>query len=370
MSVKVKKIALPRAKRIIAVSDIHGNIDCFNRLMKKVGYTDEDVLIIVGDFLEKGPKNLETLRTMMELDKKDNVHILCGNCEIIWEFVKDSSLDSWFLPYCLSRKSLLEEMCGELNIPVGIKTELSFLKQQLSSGYKEALQWLEDLPVILETEDFLFVHAGLTSENLSEQTFFHCVKTDAFMNCGLSFQRYVVVGHWPTNNYGTDKTAFNPIMNSRQRIISIDGGNIIKNCGQLNALILRPEGMPAAPEKTLLNDARGYSFDYCDELPTGFAMHDQQESSRSINISWMNNQIELLEEGEEFSNCLHVPTAYKLMIPNNYIYETGGKHYCYDSTDYMLGVSRGDKVSVVERWSDRYLAKKDGVVGWILGRPG
>ncbi len=364
MSVKIEKLTGYKGKRIIAVSDIHGNIGCFDRLMKKVGFSDQDILIIVGDFLEKGPENLKTLRAMMELSMRDNVHIICGNCEIIWEFVKSGSLDSWFLPYSLSRRSLLEEMCRELSIPVSLGTELGMLKKRLGEAYHEELEWLENLPVIIESEDLIFVHAGLTSENLDEQDFFRCVKTDAFMDCGLCFQKYVVVGHWPTNNYGTQKASFNPIVNSSQHIVSIDGGNMIKNSGQLNALIIsNPGDLPQDMGEGC------FSYEYCDELPRGLVANDQRESVNSISISWLDNKIELLEEGEEFSYCLHVPTQYRLMIPNNHIYEAGGCFYCTDSTDYMLQAKKGETVSIIESWSDRYLAKKNGVVGWIMGKP-
>ena len=39
-------------RRIIAVSDIHGNLPFFRRLMEKVCLPPEDVLVLVGDLLE------------------------------------------------------------------------------------------------------------------------------------------------------------------------------------------------------------------------------------------------------------------------------------------------------------------------------
>ena len=58
------------------------------------------------------------------------------------------------------------------------------------------------------------------------------------MEEGLTFSKYVIVGHWPTANYGKEKGCCNPIINKEQNIISIDGGNMIKSEGQLNALII------------------------------------------------------------------------------------------------------------------------------------
>ena len=44
----------PSGRRIIAVSDIHGNLPFFTALMEKIWLTPEDILILLGDMLEKG----------------------------------------------------------------------------------------------------------------------------------------------------------------------------------------------------------------------------------------------------------------------------------------------------------------------------
>ena len=54
-------------RRIIAVSDVHGNLDFFRGLMDQVGLNPSDILVLVGDLLEKGPDSLTTLRFIMEL---------------------------------------------------------------------------------------------------------------------------------------------------------------------------------------------------------------------------------------------------------------------------------------------------------------
>ena len=49
-------------RRIIAVSDIHGNLPFFLALMDKVRLTPEDILVLDGDLLEKGRDSLPLLR--------------------------------------------------------------------------------------------------------------------------------------------------------------------------------------------------------------------------------------------------------------------------------------------------------------------
>ena len=42
-------------RRILAVSDIHGNLPFFQGLLQKIRFASEDILILDGDMLEKGP---------------------------------------------------------------------------------------------------------------------------------------------------------------------------------------------------------------------------------------------------------------------------------------------------------------------------
>ena len=54
-------------RRIIVISDIHANLQYFTALLKKIELTPDDVLVLCGDFLEKGERSLDTLRYIMQL---------------------------------------------------------------------------------------------------------------------------------------------------------------------------------------------------------------------------------------------------------------------------------------------------------------
>ena len=61
MPARIKRLRLPPGRRIIAVSDVHGNLPYLKGLLKKIRFDADDILIIDGDFLEKGPDSLGTL---------------------------------------------------------------------------------------------------------------------------------------------------------------------------------------------------------------------------------------------------------------------------------------------------------------------
>ena len=70
-------------RRVVAVSDIHGNLPFLQGILREVKLSRDDVLVLVGDILEKGRDSLATLRYVMDLQKKYTVYSLCGNCDYI-----------------------------------------------------------------------------------------------------------------------------------------------------------------------------------------------------------------------------------------------------------------------------------------------
>ena len=44
MKAVVKRVEFPAGRRILAVSDIHGNLPWFRALLDKAGYTGDDIL--------------------------------------------------------------------------------------------------------------------------------------------------------------------------------------------------------------------------------------------------------------------------------------------------------------------------------------
>ena len=190
-------------RRIIAVSDVHGNLDFFRGLMDQVGLTPSDILVLVGDLLEKGPDSLALLRYVMELSRTHTVYPLCGNCDgLVLRFFDTDELDgrfySAYLP--IHPESTIRQLAEEL----GFSNWRDFpaLRAALREAYPEIRAWLRGLPTILETEHLLFVHGGVPSrEHMETLNRWKCMKNDNFLGQGHRFDKYVVVGHWPVTLY-------------------------------------------------------------------------------------------------------------------------------------------------------------------------
>ena len=358
---RVVRTQLPAGRRVLAVSDIHGNLPFLKGVLSAAGYGKEDVLVLVGDLVEKGPDSLAALRYIMDLAAENEVYCLRGNCDdLVADFMgQRGAPPGFFLRYLdiWGERCLLLQMGRSAGFEVRGWEDLPALREVLRARFAPELAFLAALPEVLVTEDYLFVHGGVDDEEAPEaMDAWRCMKNDDFLSQGRSFRRWCVVGHWPVTLYRPDVPSAAPLLLADRRIASIDGGCCLKLDGQLNALVLpeRPGG--AFPW-----------FSY-DGLPTAEALDRQEASADSVNVRWGRNEVEVLERGAELTLCRHRETGRVLEVLTDYLYERDGAARCEDSTDYRLGVEPGDRLSVVRRLGDRALVKKGGTTGWYFGR--
>ena len=357
---KILPLRFAPGRRILVISDIHGNLPYFDALLKKAGFSSRDELILDGDFLEKGPDSLGTLRRVMELYKGGNVHAVLGNCDDWFDIFLPSwpeEADEKVLSYMLWRKSgLLWDMCNASGLDPFETESFTELKQLLRRNFPAEWAFLEKLPHAIETDRFVFAHAAMDPDKpLHKHSAEELCRFDSLLTSGRRFQKWLVVGHWPVVLYGADKVCANPIIDREKHIISIDGGCVLKDDGQLNALII--------PDR----DSEDFDFVAYDPFPERRVADDQAEGERSYYIRWGDNKVRVLSRGDEFSLCRHVRTGYEMNILTKYLYTDEEFTTCNDSTDYILPLKAGDTVRVVEETSRGCLVKHKGVSGWYRG---
>ncbi|MDO4983692.1 MAG: metallophosphoesterase [Eubacteriales bacterium] len=355
----VKHLELPEGKRILVISDIHGNMEYFRGVLDRVHFSEDDILIINGDFCEKGPDSLGVLRYIMELSGRGNVHTICGNCDD-WGtvFTASPEADGHILQYILHKKrGLLWDMLRECGIdPFAVET-LAECKKQLFNGFLDEWRFLMRLPHAIETDRFIFAHAACDpSKPLNEQSVDDFVKYDYFLNSNRFFDKWVIVGHMPVVLYHKNIVCANPIVDKVKKIVSIDGGCVLKDDGQLNCLMI--------PHK----DSQHFYWSSYDSFPEYTALDAQSEGERSYYVAWSDSRVQVLERGEEFSRCRHVTTGYELDILTKYLFSDEEITRCNDCTDYVIPIEKGDVVKVVETTSRGYFIKHKGVSGWYFGR--
>lgn len=348
MPIKIQTIDLDASRRVVCISDLHGHLDLFKQALQNIQFSKKDQLVILGDSIEKGPDSLGMIRYLMELQTKQEVYVVKGNCED-WVFVLLQDEQALY-EYMQSRKeSIFWEMAKELQIHPEHSAEFI---HEIQLHFQKELHWMKSLPVIIDDPKITFVHAGIRKEKLDENQLEDCLTFPIFECNAPKLHKYVMVGHLPTVNYCHQYPNCNPRVNHETKIISIDGGMGVKPDGQLNVL--------------LIDDLHTMKTSYC-SLSEGKEMtvtKAQRASKYSYSITWLDNEIEVLDEDIDGYWIRHLSSDYQMHVAKDMIFDEGRR--VYDVTDYHLAVNVNDKVYVYQETSKAYYAKKDGVLGWIL----
>lgn len=367
MKTTLQRVTFPPHRRILMTSDVHGHPDELRRVLEKANFSRNDILVIIGDFVEKGPRSLETVRLVMRLEKEYTVYPLMGNVDL-WrlEFLEsdDPALLIGMRDYSLKAKewwggSLLHNMCEEIGVSLQADTDIVSLIHEIRWRFAPEIAWIRQLPTILETQRMIFVHGGIPHERLDTLVgtdAFPVLKFDDFYHAGLSFRKWVVVGHWPAVLYSKTYPDYRPLIDRQRHIISLDGACGVKEEGQLNLLIL--------PDC----DSEDFTLVTQDHLPTIVAL-DAQEGSppdEALYVCWSDRWVTVLQKGEEMSRVLY--HGKEILVPTAFLGQEGGRDYCRDATDYVLPVSPGDEMQLILKLQRGVLVKKNSVAGWYFGR--
>ena len=362
----LQKLDIPKNKRILVTSDIHGNLKYLEKVLEKAKFCDDDILIIVGDIVEKGTESLETLRYVKKLCEKGNTIALVGNVDA-WRMYVIDNLDEKnageLFDYTVAYRewkgtSFYEELAAECGYELNSAEDVLNAKKDIITHFKNEFDFLAELPTAIETQNFIFVHGGLIERKFDDNqnsSFYSMTKYDAFMDkTPHVFDKYVVVGHWPVSLYNSKKQQLSPIINKEKKIISIDGGCGIKKEGQLNLLVI----------PNIDCDIDDIYNVYYDELSEITALGYQEGSGDGIHICWIDRKVTVLEKGEKYTLIEHDRTKKRLKVPTDYIYDDV---YCSDYSDRLLAVDQGNEMTLVYRASDGIIAKKNGEIGWYYG---
>ena len=228
----IRRLTLPQDRRILVISDVHGNLPYLRGLLEKAHYSQDDVLILLGDLLEKGPQSLDTLRCVAALAETHEVYMVSGNCDwwlpLMYEFGTPEG-NLWYVnhkPRCLAR-----QMCDELGIPISEDMDYNAMRDAITAAYPREFAFLRALPEIIETEHYTFVHGGLPEGDPATWDGWACMKYDRFLDTPRRFDKWVIVGHFPVVLYHECVVDANPILDRERKIVSIDGGCVLKDDG-------------------------------------------------------------------------------------------------------------------------------------------
>lgn len=83
--------------RTIAIGDIHGCLSSLVALVKHAGITDDDTIVTLGDYVDRGPDSRGVIDYLLRLGREQRVVSLLGNHELLMLGARESpqALDWW-----------------------------------------------------------------------------------------------------------------------------------------------------------------------------------------------------------------------------------------------------------------------------------
>ncbi len=205
-------------RRTLVISDVHGELERFERLLDDVRYDPgEDELILLGDYVDRGPDPRGVVERVIGL-RNGGARVLMGNHEqmMVGAFAGDqTSIVRWF-------HNGARETLRSYDHPAA---DFDHLPQSLEPvpEMAEHLEFMAGLDYYHETDDTVFVHGGVDPDTPLEQTDPHLLLwiRERFFR-GYSGPKTVVFGHTATELiHGSPDVYF-----GENNVIGIDGGAV------------------------------------------------------------------------------------------------------------------------------------------------
>jgi serine/threonine protein phosphatase 1 len=154
------------SERTFAIGDIHGELEQLFKLLSCLPrLTENDTLVFLGDYVDRGPKSAQVVEFVRQLPSSvpAKVMALRGNHEDAWLRVIERGWDEFVLPPPNGCLAALRSYLGgpfpcEGEHP---KPDELMLLQTGEFLPEDVVEWFRGLPYWYEDEHAIYVHAGL-----------------------------------------------------------------------------------------------------------------------------------------------------------------------------------------------------------------
>jgi serine/threonine protein phosphatase 1 len=141
--------------KINIIGDIAGRFDELMLLLKKM--PEADLVLSVGDMVDRGPKSKEVLEWFMEQQKLGKAEAIYGNHEdLMIAGVTKGDCGDWFRNGGTATAK---------NFLIDPNKEMHYFKDMIENTKvpEEIVEWLQKRPMYFQTDDLFVSHAPVTS---------------------------------------------------------------------------------------------------------------------------------------------------------------------------------------------------------------
>jgi serine/threonine protein phosphatase 1 len=202
---------------IYAIGDIHGRLDLLKQVEEAIvadasGISGRKLIITLGDYIDRGPSSAQVISHLMAPPPEDFDRIsLTGNHEIMMLDYIDGrlSFDGWMQAGAdaLLRSYGLDTAQLPLVFPSRSKLD-AFIRQSLPKSH---IDFMRSLPIMVDTPNTLFVHAGIdplrsiANQDDEDLVFIR----HRFIESQVPLPKLIVHGHTPVEQPDVQPTRLN-----------------------------------------------------------------------------------------------------------------------------------------------------------------
>ncbi len=227
------------------VSDIHGHYKELKEALDSAGFDeDKNNLIVLGDMFDRGEDSQKVYKYIKRLHDEGKAVVIKGNHELFLLEVND--VNEKRIRFNIERNGFQYTLNSFSEEDVKNR-DVEYIKKRINKNNPGLFSWIEELPFYYETEEYIFVHAGL---NLEVKDWHDCdwtkavwTKTKEFWEMDLEkrgVHKKVVVGHVGTSGLrkymGLDEKNHSIFFSEDNQKIGIDGSVYVTK--KLNVFIL------------------------------------------------------------------------------------------------------------------------------------
>ncbi len=209
--------AVPTGRRIYAIGDVHGRLDCLDAL---IAQTDDEStgaqIILLGDLIDRGPQSRGVVERAMELGSTRGAVLLMGNHEEVLIKAWEGDAQAARLLHRIGGRATL--LSYGVDADAYDRADIDELLMLIATAIPaEHIQFLRRGADQYQVGDYLFVHAGIRpGVELARQagTDLRWIR-DEFLDDARQHDAMIVHGHTVTaspdlraNRIGIDTGAF------------------------------------------------------------------------------------------------------------------------------------------------------------------
>lgn len=180
--------------RNLVVGDIHGEYEKLINVLKKANYIPlNDSIIFLGDYIDRGPDSCKVVQYIQELKVNFSKYVILlkGNHEdMAIKYLNDKTNEALYFHNG------------------GNKTLNSYHCNIISSEFSNDISWLNNLPLIYETDEYIFVHAGfkpgIKLEDQKEEDLLW-IRNEFLQADWSNYPKIIIHGHTPVKNINLDE---------------------------------------------------------------------------------------------------------------------------------------------------------------------